>query len=481
MASELQTSQDFILNRARIYLAGTETPIDISTLIYSFTYYESVVSPSVAATMVIADNAGLLAGSRELKRPPLQGTERVEVSIKHSFSEEPVEYVFRVWKIGNRVSSNKVQVYTLGLISEEGLVNEASSISRTLSGKTEDIVSGPVLTESLKSEKAFLKDENYEPSLFEHKITTSKNRPFDVIAKLVSKTVRAKSSNSTPGNTSSNVTTTGDRISGSAGYFFWESNRGYNLFSVDYLCDNDNDKVRTWGPYVEQHANLSDTDDTRDRILEASFTSDVDLMKSLRTGKYASVVIFFNHSTGQYEECTYSLKESYDKMKHLGGQERMEGLRTTQQQLSEYPTRVMSVYLDHESFYNKSGIASPNDADGSGDPTKYADWHKHYATQALTRYSMIKNQTGVIVIPGNPLICAGDRIDLRIRSKLTDKETEREPWDKETSGVYLIEEVNHTYKTTEGSNGLVTTTLTIMRDTFGMKDEGSLRDDTTLV
>lgn len=94
---------------------------------------------------------------------------------------------------------------------------------------------------------------------------------------------------------------------------------------------------------------------------------------------------------------------------------------------------------------------------------------------------MIKNQTGVIVIPGNPLICAGDRIDLRIRSKLTDKETEKEPWDRETSGVYLIEEVNHTYKTTEGSNGLVTTTLTIMRDTFGMKDEGSLRDDTTLV
>ena len=86
MASELQTSQDFILNRARIYLAGIEAPIDISTLIYSFTYFESVVSPSVAATMVIADNAGLLTGSRELKRPPLQGTERVEVSIKHSFS-----------------------------------------------------------------------------------------------------------------------------------------------------------------------------------------------------------------------------------------------------------------------------------------------------------------------------------------------------------------------------------------------------------
>ena len=200
-------------------------------------------------------------------------------------------------------------------------------------------------------------------------------------------------------------------------------------------------------------------------------------MKSLRTGKYSTLAVFFNHSTGQYEEYVYSLKESYDKMKHLGGQEKMEGLRVTQEQLSDYPTRVMSVYLDHESFYNKSDIASPNDTDGSKNPSPFADWHKTYAVQSLTRYSMMQNQTGVIVIVGNPLICAGDRIDIRIRSKLSDKETERQPYDTETSGVYLIQEVNHKYETTTGANGQITTTLTVMRDTFGMKDEGSLRDD----
>jgi len=90
---------------------------------------------------------------------------------------------------------------------------------------------------------------------------------------------------------------------------------------------------------------------------------------------------------------------------------------------------------------------------------------------------MLQNQTGIVVVAGNPGICAGDRVDLRIRSKLSDKETEKQPWDTETSGVYLIKEVNHTYALTEGGNGQVTTTLTIMRDTFGMKDEGSLRDD----
>lgn len=472
MAEQLQSTQDFILKKAGIFLAGEKNPTDIGGMIYSINYHENITSPCVAATMVISDNAGLLTGSKEQNRPPLQGSERVELVIKHTFAEEPVEYVFRVWKIANRVSSNRTQVYTLGLISEEGLVNEASFISRTISGKAEKIIDEVLLQETLKSEKTFFS----ENSSFEHKMTTSRHRPFDLAAILAPKTVRNLKEST--GSSSNSQVSSEEKVEGSAGYFFWENNRGYNFFSVDFLCDPDNEDVTTWGPYIEQHANLADNEDSRDRIQEASFSSDVDLMKSLREGKYSTRVIFFNHSTGQYEEYVYSLDESYDKMKHLGGQEKMEGLRTTQKTLSSLPSRTMSIYLDHESFYDKSGIASPNDTDGSDDASRFADWQKYYATQSLTRYSMMRNQSGTIVIPGNPLICAGDRIDIRIRSKLSDKEIEKQPFDLETSGMYLIEEVTHHYLNTAGANGEVTTTIKVMRDSFGMKDEGSLRDET---
>ena len=72
----------------------------------------------------------------------------------------------------------------------------------------------------------------------------------------------------------------------------------------------------------------------------------------------------------------------------------------------------MSVLVDHESWYNLPGPASPEDRDGSTDPTEFADWQKHYVSQALTRYKLLKNQSGTIVIPGNSNICAGDRIIL---------------------------------------------------------------------
>jgi len=38
-------------------------------------------------------------------------------------------------------------------------------------------------------------------------------------------------------------------------------------------------------------------------------------------GKYSSLIVFFNHSTGQYEEYVYKVKDSYDNMSHLGGQD----------------------------------------------------------------------------------------------------------------------------------------------------------------
>ena len=46
------------------------------------------------------------------------------------------------------------------------------------------------------------------------------------------------------------------------------------------------------------------------------------------------------------------------------------------------------------------------------DPTKFADWQKYYAAQEQLDTELLKNQQGVIAIPGNPEICAGDKIDI---------------------------------------------------------------------
>ena len=130
--------------------------------------------------------------------------------------------------------------------------------------------------------------------------------------------------------------------------------------------------------------------------------------------------------------------------------------------------------LDHESWYNEPGIANPEDQNAK-DPTKFADWQKYYAAQGASRSELLRNQEAVIKVPGNPDICAGDKIDIRLQSKLSDAEKVREPYDEESSGVYLVRETTQTYNFLEGTNGTLKTTLRLFRDSYGMKDKPSNR------
>jgi hypothetical protein len=179
-------------------------------------------------------------------------------------------------------------------------------------------------------------------------------------------------------------------------------------------------------------------------------------------------MIFFNHSTGQYDEYLYSLADAYKEMKHLGAQNTPSIIETADgKSLSDFPTRIISSLLDHESWYNKPDIASYEEKDGSNSPSKYCDFNKHFAGQSIMRYELLKQQLATIIVPGNSEICAGDKITIKLVNKLPTSEISKEPYDQESSGTYLIEEVTHTYDSTTSTNGRFLTTLRLMRDSYG--------------
>ena len=362
---------------------------------------------------------------------------------------------------------DKKQVYTLGLISKEALLNEGIRVQTPLSGKAEAIIDKLLHTE-LKSEKKL----KSSPSQFDFKMVPNRRRPFDIACSFRSKTVPVAEKKSSAGNTS--LQTTGESLKGTAGYLFWENKRGYNFFSVDALCAEVGEKAAAgnilppWGPYIDFPAN-TDVSDPVFTILSAQFTAELDLLTNLREGKYASLMVFFNPTTGQYEEYPYNMSETYKSREGLGSQETAS---YTEKEMGKYPTRIMSVLLDHETWQNNTEPGTPYES--SKNPSQYADWQKHFMAQSLTRFSTLKNQKGVIVIPGNAQICAGDKVDIRLRNKASDEAGTKKPYDEETSGVYLIEEVTHEYSQVKGTGGgQFTTTLRLMRDSYGMKNKPS--------
>lgn len=460
---QFQNTTDFSLKSVTIAPLGETDGYEIKHLVGTFSYVESVTSPFVAATLVVADSAGLLADL------PIQGGETVKIEVETSTSEQNQEYVMQVWKVGNRYAKNNTQGYTLGLISVEAMNNECIRLYKRYDGKPEEIIQR-ILQENLKTKKTFNTKINSitSPTQFKVKLIATNRRPFDFISSLCVKSVRSGKSSPLPGagkNSGSKSQTDKPKVKGSAGYFFWENKRGFNFFAVDDLLKGDEES--TWGPYVEKPSNVSDGADDRFTISQATFKSEVDVMTAMRKGKYSSLLVFFNHSTGQYHEYDYSLKDAYKDMDHLGSQNTPSLVEFDGKSISDYPTRIISTLLDHETWYNEPEIASYEEEDQSEKPSEFCDFHKHFAAQSLMRYELLKHQQATIIIPGNSDICAGDRIDIKLVNKTPGERVEDEPYDPESSGIYLVEEVTHSYDRTKSTNGRFITTLRLMRDSYG--------------
>jgi len=461
MAKEQEQSRSCKIKKCVIYSADGKKNAPIETLVGAFNYNESIMSPFVAGSIVVADSGGLYNSL------PIQGFEKIVIEIQDALQKGPTTYTLYVWKVSNRIVQDKKQVYTLGLISKEALLNEGVRIQTPLTGKAEAIIDKLLHTE-LKSKKKLYS----QNSQFDFKMLPNRRRAFDIACSFREKTVPKKEKKSTAGSTSLQTTT--ESLKGTAGYFFWETIRGYNFFSVDALCAEVGEEAAAgnilppWGPYVDFPAN-TDVSNPIFTIMSAQFNSELDLFTNLREGKYASLLVFFNPTTGEYEEYPYNMSETYKSREGLGNQETAS---YTEKEMGKYPTRIMSMILDHETWQNNLEPGTPYEA--SKNPSQYADWQKHFMAQSLTRFSTLKNQKGVIVIPGNAQICAGDKIDIRLRNKVSDQENKKKPYDEETSGVYLIEEVTHGYSQIKKDGvGKFTTTLRVMRDSYGMKNKPS--------
>ena len=471
---------------------GVELPPLNGDMILGFIHRESLVSPFMSGVLAISDSADFLNGlDMDGNQSPIEGGEVVKITVKTpvSQSEDGETYEYKIWKIGNRISINKKQAYALALVSEEALLNETTRVlGRIPSGgqnaeevpekSISDIVYDLVKTKiGLESSKPLFR----EPTKFKQVIIGARRRPFDIISSLSEKAVSTKGKTGNTTNSSSDASETKETIKGTAGFFFWETKRGYNFFSVDALCDEPDGifaapdlKSEIHTGYQEKIANAEGVD-TRSVISKITFTSEIDTMSALRKGKYSSTMIFFNISTGQYEEYQYKITDSYNNMAHLGNQTKVSELKVGEQQLVETPSRLMTMILDHETWFNEPGVASPYE--NASNPSVFADWHKHFAAQSVARKELLNNQQCTVEIPGNNEICAGDKVEIRVQRKAPDKVREEEPWDLESSGVYLVKDVEHRFNFADGTSGKVVTTLQLFRDSFGVKDTDTKRGE----
>ena len=473
MSKEYATSFDII--QISLYKVGNDAKPYVNLagdMCKQFQYFEDIMWPAYAATMVIEDNAENIISTM-----PIQGFERVVVEVDDltetsGQNNGRYTYEFRVWNISNRIGSERKQTYTLGLISEEGLINEGITVNKVLSGNTSGLVQ-KILGEYLKVPKIKM---NVEASTTNMKILPTKKSPFTLIKSFLPKTIsekiaiKSKNKNETKSsNIDSDISDPEKKKgSGTAGYLFFQTNRGHVFRSIDSLVSTNEDEFNgspvQSGLFYWQPAKGSTP--SMFRIQEIVFGQEFDMIKKLREGHYASICCYFNINNLTYEEQQYSLVDTWDEMAHLGSQTKLPQGQTN---LSEYPTRVMSTIVDNEVWNNEPIIAS-TETGGDGSHS-YQDNQKYYLSQGLARAGILFNQQLTISLTGHLELCAGDKIEIRIPEQSAEAVKGDNAYDPEHSGTYLIKQLNHQFNI--GDTRTVYTVLDLVRDSQGIQEKES--------
>tara|TARA_B100002019_G_scaffold289299_1_gene304624 strand:+ start:9657 stop:11138 length:1482 start_codon:yes stop_codon:yes gene_type:complete len=444
-------------------------------MLVSFQYSEDIMWPSYGGQMVVVDNDENLISSM-----PIQGFERVVVEIDDLTDEGESAGIytieFRVHAVKNRVNTRGKQVYTLGLISTEGLLNEGIRVNSIQTGNTTTVVEN-LLTKYLKVPASKISS---EASITAIKLLPTKKSPYSIIRSLLPRTISEKTgvgikSGSSSGSVGAdNITEsdvnpqTAEKATGTAGYLFFQTNRGFNFKSIDRLVSDEKSQFEgdpVKGTFYYQAAKVGPQ--SLYKIQEVIYDTEIDMFKKLRQGAYASICCYFNINTGEYEERVYNLKDMWKDMAHLGSQDK---LPIGQESLSKYPSRVMSTVINHENWYNDTKVASNEDKHGGDGENTFPDFQKNYLSQGIARAGILFNQKLTISITGHMELCAGDKIEIRIPEAMSEIKRD-DAWDPEHSGTYLIKNLNHQFMT--GATPKFHTVLELVRDSYGIKEKES--------
>ena len=428
--------------------------IDLRLGVVSFQYFEDLFSPTVTAKMVVISTSGVVSDDKTKKIEslynglPIRGGERVAIKIKGNTKinkglrfDTPETYLY-VSKISNVIRDGQKEIFMLHLVSREAITNEITHVNRKfepyslIDTHVKDILKNDLKVKTIRYAG------NIDPASNKYGFLGNLKSPFQLLVWLASK--------ATPQTQST---------SGFTGYFFYQTQSGFNFRSADSLIKDglDGRTARTNFKATREYTHKQFTDYINEsgdfNILSYSIQRNNDLIRKLIIGQYSNFTASFNPLNGRFskvEEGSFNLKEILNqpkgkKISTLGDVPEVPTLLSDDGVgLGELPSRIMSVVKDVGTL---SKEASKSDSPGVSQTQK----------EALVRYNLLFQQVVKIIIPLNTNLQAGEVVKLNFLGA-----PEGSTYDRKQSGYYLIKELCHAFDTEQS-----VTSMTVIRDTFG--------------
>ena len=403
---------------------GKEVRLEGKTV--AFDYYESIRSPNVTATMMVVDTGGSVSYSKDYDKQerigsiynalPLTGREQLKFRISSTlgelnFSQKPLF----VNAAASPDQNSQRESIALSLFSEGAKLNSESDVLRKYQGNIGDSVR-TLINQFLTSKSDRVRINEIQKTANAYNFVGNSRSVFEVICSLGAKSTVEKDS---------------------AGFFFFETQDGFNFKSIDSLVSQ-----KPVARYYKSEVLRENMDNPANdfKILSSTIKKNQNVLNALSAGTFYTKNIFFNPKTFEEIEIEYKFTEGR-LIKSLG-------------KSAEAP----DVNAHTKTHYSMLDI-------GTLEPTvkgKDNNNPNEYQAQAAMRYNILFSQLIDIQVPCNPNLRAGDTImcDFEI---VTQSEKEQGSSDPVQSGKYLIVDLCHHYEPTRSI-----TSLTLARDSYGL-------------
>ena len=225
-------------------------------------------------------------------------------------------------------------------------------------------------------------------------------------------------------------------VNGDPGYFFYETQDGFNFKAIDNLIAED--PVETYTYTAGLQANLDNDENDFKIVREPNFIKDQKVQE--RKKWTSSRNIFFNPLTLKTDETVYTMKTSSPK-KTLGKK-------------VTYTDDIKGYTTTHKHVLDIGSLGDFNEITPNNDP-------REWQAKSPMRYNLLHSQIIEIQVPCNLKLRAGNIIRVEFERQGDDKSLGG--IDEQTSGNFLILHLCHHFDTKRSF-----TSMTIIRDTYGL-------------
>ena len=408
---------------------------DLRAGVAELNYFESVLSNTITATLVIVDTGFRADGSTGkslIDGLPIRGGERVDLTFSDANNpQNNINTVLFVNRVRNAKPETQKELYILDLVTQEYLSNELTRVTKRYQGKISENIKS-ILSDVLKTKA----DVDADDTAIDYNFFGNDRKPFYVCTWLASK--------STPQTAGSS----GSSVGGTAGYLFYQTKLGFKFKSLDVLLSQTPDKkfIYTGTPSrTKESANIY------------SYTIDrnIELQSNLSLGVYNNRTIFYDPVAFNYVVVNFNLKDQENKISTAGINFSGD---MVDKAFTSGPSRLMSNVLDVG--YNPSGSTPEEQLQSWNEQKSKANFDApRTMVQSVMRYNQVFTIQTNIIIGADLSLSVGDMIGC------TFKQTEgksRDEINNQTTGNYLIAHLCHRITPTDSF-----TSLGLVRDSYG--------------